>query len=124
MGTLTTAGKNALLDQIGTMGWYVAPFNGNPASGGTELTDQVDGNRQPLDSMAAASNSAVLTAEAFTFTADPSGASITINYVGYFDAETDGTLMAVGTAPERTLVGNETVTYPVGGQGFNLGDPT
>jgi hypothetical protein len=123
MGVLTTAGKNALLDLIGAQGWYAEPFNGDPSGAGTALGAQTDEGRQAIDGFASAASGEVATNEAFTWTAAPSGSNITIDYIAFYDAATDGNLVGYGSVSSRTLEADETVTYPSGAITFTLTDP-
>lgn len=124
MTGFTTAGQNALLDLIDSQGWYIAPCNGDPAAAGTELSDETTEGRQALDNLAAASSGSAATGEDFTWTANLSGGSITVNHIGYYDAASGGNLVASGTVPPRTLYENgDTITFPTGEITIEMAEP-
>ena len=121
MGVFTDAGKNVLLDQIDGLGWYAAPFNGNPASGGTEESSDTTEGRIILDSkLGSASSGTVSNTTAITWTAT---ATITVDYIAIFDAASGGNLVASDDVTSQTVNSTETLSIPVGDLDFILANP-
>lgn len=89
MGFFTDLGKNEMLDASTIT--HAALFNGDPSSGGTEITGGSPAYaRQPITMVAAAAGAVSIIADA-TFDVP---AAATVNYIGYFTALTGGTLLA------------------------------
>jgi len=103
MADLTAAVRNSMVDWlVGTASpaaaatRYIAPFNGDPQAGGTELTNTISGSatRPTLTSaMGAASGGAAVNTTDITFTNSAVGGG-TVDHVAIMSAATAGTVMA------------------------------
>ena len=121
MGVFTAAGKNALLNEIDGLGWFAAPFNGDPSAAGTEQSATTTEGRIALDTkLAAAASGSIATDTALTWTA--TGAT-TIDHIAIYSASTAGTLLGFASVDSRTLANGETLTIDAGDLDFALTDP-
>lgn len=127
MSVLTTAGKNQLLDKVdgdtGALTWYIAPFNGDPSGAGTEQSSNTTQGRVQLTSsnMAAAASGSVASSADLTWT-NNSGSDITIDYFGFYDAASNGNLVAYDAITSMTRADGESVTVEAGDLTFSLTD--
>ena len=104
MGVFTDLGKNEMLD-ASTIS-YVALFDGNPSSGGTEVSGGSPAYaRQSITMTTASGGSIVVTTDAVFDV--PSGA--TINYVAFY-ATNNTTLLAYDDVTEEVYGGQGTYT--------------
>ena len=121
MGVFTDAGKNVLLDTIDGSGWYAAPFDGDPAGGGTEQSSDTTEGRIILDSkMGSAASGTVSNSTAILWTAT---ATITVDYIAIFDAASGGNLVASDDVSSQTVNDTETLSIPIGDLDFILANP-
>lgn len=88
---------------------YVALFNGNPSSGGTEASGGSYA-RQTVTFSAASSGTATSNV-AVNFTSMP---ATTINYVGLYDASTAGNLLYYQSITSKTTNSGDTVQFASG----------
>lgn len=90
---------------------YVALFNGNPTSGGTEVSG--GSYARQVATFSAPSSGTVSNSGALTFSNMP---ATTVSYVAIYDASTSGNLLyyAAATASKTTNAG-DTVSIAVGG---------
>lgn len=122
MGVLTEAGRNAVLDQIEGLGWYYAPFNGDPSVAGTEVSGTTSEGRQAVNAtLGTASAGSVASDAAVTWTAT---GSITIDYIALYDAASAGNLVGyTALSASKTLVSTETLTLAIGEITITASDP-
>ena len=121
MGVFTAAGKNALLNEIDGLGWYIAPFNGGPSGAGTEVSSSTTEGRIALDAkLGTAASGTVSNSAAITWTAT---GTITVNHVAIFSAASGGTLLGFDSVESQTADATETIGIAIGGLDFNLTDP-
>lgn len=104
---------------------YIALFNGNPKTSGTEVGSSVNSGtpRQPVTFAAVASGAAHLLTSNVAVDFGLSENAVTFSYIGLFDASTAGNLLAAkATAggPVPVLV-NSSVKFQSGGITFNVG---
>lgn len=88
---------------------YLALFNGNPASGGTEATGGSYA-RQAITFSAASAGTATSNV-ACNFTNMP---ATTVNYVGIYDASTAGNLLYAQSVTSKTTNVGDTVQFASG----------
>lgn len=118
---VTTAVADTIFDVLtNTSGWtqytelYLAPYNGNPTSGGTEITNTITGsaNRIDLDmnTFNAPSTSGnyrfIDNASEISITASAS-AGATFDYVALYDAQTGGNIVVYGALTTSKTVSTE-----------------
>ncbi len=97
MGQFTDSGKNEMLDASTIT--HAALFNGDPSGAGVEISGGTPAYaRQAITLTPAASGQIVITADE-TFDVPAS----TVNYVGFFDALTGGTLKAFDDVTEEVF---------------------
>lgn len=109
----TTAGKNTMLDAMGIT--YAALFNGDPESGGTEITGGSPAYARKSVSFSAASGGTKNASNQPVFDV-PNGA--TVSYVAYYNASSGGTLLA--KAVVTTEVFGAQGTYTLTSEAFSL----
>lgn len=90
---------------------YAALFNGNPSSGGTEVTGTVALTRQAITFGSIAARAMSNTAEVDF--GDASG-SATVNYVAIYDAASSGNLLAFKSVSSVGVDSGEKVAIAVG----------
>lgn len=122
MGVLTAAGRNAVLDQIEGLGWYYAPFNGDPSGAGTEVSSTTSEGRQAVNAtLGSAATGEVASDAAVTWTAT---GAVTIDYIALYSADTAGTLMGyTALSASKTLANTETLTLAIGEITITASDP-
>ena len=121
MGVFTAAGKNALLNEIDGLGWFAAPFNGDPSGGGTELSGSTTEGRIALTGkLAAAAAGSVANNAALLWTAT---ASITIDHVAIYSAASEGVLLGRASVDSTARTSGQEVTFEPGDLDFSLTDP-
>jgi len=100
MGTFTDTAKNVMLDALeSTYTIYAALFNGQPSGAGTELTGGSPAYARQAITLPSASSGQIAETADLTFDV-PSGS--TVNYVGYYDASTNGNLLFEDDLTEET----------------------
>lgn len=101
---------------------YVALFNGDPRSGGTEVTTDVAAARLPISWTALASNDTdnVLTSDADVDFGNSLG-SATIDWVAIFDASTSGNRLAQKAVTSVPVIGGQSVKFEAGDLSFTIG---
>lgn len=122
MGVLTAAGRNAVLDQIEGLGWYYAPFNGDPSSTGTEVSGTTTEGRQAVNAtLGSASSGSVASDAAVTWTAT---GAVTISHIALYDAASAGNLVGhTALTASKTLANTETLTLAIGEITITASDP-
>lgn len=112
MGALTSAGADDVLDTLDALGWYAAPYSGDPAGAGTAQTN-FGTVRVALDSkFGTASSGSIANDVALEWVAN--GAA-TVDWIGIYDAATDGNLVATDELDNsRTLVSGDTLRIAIG----------
>lgn len=124
MGVFTTAGKNALMDQLEGLGWHYAPFDGDPAGAGTEVSSSTTEGRQAVNATLAAAASGDVATDADIVWTNNSGGSLTISHIAFYDAASGGNLVAsTALTASVTLADGETVTIASGAALFDTSDP-
>jgi len=101
---------------------YVALFDGDPRSGGTEVTTTVAAARLPISFAALAENDTdnVLTSDAdVDFGAALAAADI--DWVAIFDASTSGNRVAQKAVPPVSVVETQEIIIPAGDLSFTIG---
>lgn len=125
MGTLTTAGKNQLLQKIDgnttAVTWYLAPFNGDPAGAGTEVSATTTEGRQQLttSNLGSAASGVLSNDVAVTWTAT---GSITVDYVAAYDAAAAGNLVFSDAITSIARTTGQTVVVAIGDLDISLTD--
>ncbi len=111
MGSYTNAGKANMLNSLGVT--HAALFDGDPASGGTECAGD-DYERQPVTF--GAPSAGVMAASGSLAFSVPEG--FTIRWVGWYDADTAGTLLAKDEVDELEVT--EAGVYTVPAETFSI----
>ncbi len=119
---LSTYARNAFVNwRTGTSSMpaattrYIALFNGDPTSGGSEITATVCTNRKSITGMSVSSGgskSSTNSAE-LVFTASASGSG-TWNYIGVYDASTGGNLLWYKDITSRTISATNGISIAAG----------
>jgi len=120
MGALTTAGKNAGLDALAAATTlYMAPFNGDPTSGGSEVSSSFTEGRQLVE-FDVATGGLLSNTNDETWTAT---AGVTVTHIALYDADTAGTLLGSHElADSAVMVAIDTLDFPAGNVNIVLTD--
>lgn len=107
---------------------YIAIFNGNPKTSGTEVGSTINPGspRQVVTFAAIASGAAHLLTSDIAVDFGNAAGAVTFTHIGLFDAASAGNLLAskqASGAPISVLV-NSQVKFQAGGITFNIGSDT
>lgn len=123
-GTFTTYTKNLIIDwmrgtAISTLSAiYQALFNGDPESGGSDVTSTIRTAGRVAITLGTVTDGAVSNSAATDF-GNAAGAA-TITYLAVYDASTAGNLLAKSTVTSKSVSIGDPVSIPIGDNDFTI----
>lgn len=98
---------------------YVALYNGDPDSGGTEVTTQVLASGRPTGTFSASTAKSISNTAVIDF--GNSAGAVTITHMAILDAKTSGNIIqSKQLSAQRQVAQGDPVKYPIGNLTFNI----